>query len=401
MREDTGAMGRPRTEVGTHGKITVTGYADAERTKRIPEGSRAKAATWVARTRFRDRDGRARLVEAGGATKGKAETALKAKLLDRQQTVSNGSLRSDLSVGAAADVWLATLEGAELAEGSRNLYAGNVARYVKGSEIEHLTLREANNVGTLERWLKTVADEHGNGAAKGARSVLSGTFALAVRYGVLPHNALKDTRTPKATVAKEATRDPDRAFTQAEVDHLLTVAETNLTATKHDLADVLHFLAGTGVRINEALCLRWEDLNLGTGEVHIRGTKTEFSDRHLHLSARLCQRLSDRLDRLKAQDAETGLRVAGTGVVFHSPGTLDREKPRNRDNAIKQIRRVLDAAGLTWATSHTFRHTVITKIVEAGHDVGLAADQAGHSDLRTTSAYIGRKRSTKALADVL
>lgn len=389
-------MGRPRTAVGAHGEIRVIGYTDASRNEKVAEGQRA--AVYVARTRYRDTDGRNRLVEASAATKARATTALKQKLTERQRIVSNGSMRSNMSVGRAADFWLTTLEGQELAEGTRRLYQGNVRRYVHGSSIEHLTLSEVNNVATLEKWLKTIADSSGNGAAKGARSVLGNTLSLAVRYGVLNHSALREAKTPKASAKKKAERDPDRVFTPEELTHLLEVAETHATARNHDLTDLFHFLAGTGVRINEALTMRWSDLDLAKGRVHIRGTKTEFSDRHLYLSERLVVRLTERHQRL----TESGQQEPhGSHVVFHSPGTNDRTKPRNRDNLLKRLRVVFDAAGATWATSHTFRHGVITRIVEAGHDIGLAADQAGHSDLRTTQAYIGRKRDTRVLAGVL
>jgi integrase len=183
---------------------------------------------------------------------------------------------------------------------------------------------------------------------------------------------------------------------------VLATAETHPTAVRHDIADLLWFLDGTGVRISEALAVRWDDLDLETGALHVRGTKTDLSDRYLTMPTRLCDRLSARLRRLKAQDKANGVvGLAGRGVVFQSPGTADRERPRNRYNTIKLVRRILDAAGMPWATSHAFRHAVITRIVEAGQDVGRAADQAGHSDLRTTQAYIGRKRDTSGLRDVL
>lgn len=395
-------MARARTEVGTYGKINYTAYADSKRKTAIPgaDGKTKGVAVWVASARFRDTDGKRRNVEASGPSKDKAEKALKAKFTERQRTISNGELSTGMRVGAAADYWLTTLANEELSEGTRKLYAGNVERYIKGSTIEHLTLLEVNKVSALEGWLRTIADANGNAAAKGARSVLGNTLALAVRHEVLPHSAMRDTRTPKASAPKEQQRDPDRAFTPAEQATVLAHVDASTTARKADIPDLIHFLAGTGTRINEALTMRWEDVDLDTGETQINGTKTEFSRRVIHLPAWLRERLSDRLERLKALDAETGLELAGTGVVFHSPGTADREKPRNRDNATKMVSRALTAAGFPWATSHTFRHTVVTKIVES-HDIGLAADHAGHSDTRTTMAYIGRKRSTKAVADIL
>lgn len=393
-------MGRPRTQLGTYGKITSTGYADAGRKEKLL-GGKGKAAVWVARTRFRDVDGQSRLVEASAPTKGKAETLLKTKLADRQHAAAAGDLTGSTTVGAAADFWLGQLDGEGLAEGTVKLYRGNVARYIKGSDIEHLTLREANRPAVLERWLKRVADTNGNAAAKGARSVLSRTLTLAVRYDVIPFSALAATKTPRATKAKQSKNDPNRALTREELEQVKAFVDSDPDCQHHDIADLVWFLAGTGVRINEALTVRWSDLDLATGEVHVRGTKTASSDRHLPLPGWLTGRLSDRLQGLKALDREKGTALAGTGYVFHSPGTLDREKPRNRDNAVKRVRRALAAAGHPWATSHTFRRSVVTRIIESGYDIGRAADQAGHASITTTAGYVGRKRSTKEVADVL
>jgi integrase len=52
---------------------------------------------------------------------------------------------------------------------------------------------------------------------------------------------------------------------------------------------------------------------------------------------------------------------------------------RDRDNAIGDLRNVLNAAGFTWVTSHTFRRTVATLMDQNGLSPRAAADQLGHS----------------------
>ena len=67
---------------------------------------------------------------------------------------------------------------------------------------------------------------------------------------------------------------------------------------RETVADFVAFMAGTGVRINEARGLRWEDVDPGTGSVHIRGTKTRKSDRRLTLPSWLNERLAERAERV-------------------------------------------------------------------------------------------------------
>ena len=74
-------MPRQRLTIGTFGDIT---------TRKLPSGR------FAARTRYRDWDGHARLVQASGATSKAAERALKAKLADRD-------LRPGRDARAAAD----------------------------------------------------------------------------------------------------------------------------------------------------------------------------------------------------------------------------------------------------------------------------------------------------------
>ena len=66
-------MGRPRLTIGTFGDI---GY------------QRAAGGRVVARARYRDWDGKARLVQATGETRKAAERALKAKTMQKTEATA-------------------------------------------------------------------------------------------------------------------------------------------------------------------------------------------------------------------------------------------------------------------------------------------------------------------------
>ncbi|WGL51597.1 site-specific integrase [Nocardioides sp. BP30] len=406
-------MARPRTALGTFGKIALTGQVKdaAGRWTRSEAGQRPER--WRARTKFRDRDGVSRDVEAFGATKAKAEHALRLKLADRQHVTQNNKLRADMTVLAAAKVWLEQVDRSELADGTKRQYAANVATYLEGAfkdedlarvakaySIKGLTLREVNRVSIIEGYLQGVADAHGEGAARAARKVLSGVLALAVRYDVLPHNAAKDVRPAKASSAKsERVRDTRRALTKDERAHLMAVADADERAGRDrmDIADLIAFMAGTGVRIGEArLCLQWTDVDFERGTVHVRGTKTASADRVLTLPEWLSSRL---LARAKVLGSE--------GLVFPSPGrpagiNRDSHRPWDKDNLNKEVRKLLDAADLPWATSHSLRRTVASLMDAAGLSVAEAADQLGHANpAMTASVYLGRRAGGSRAAEVL
>lgn len=386
-------MARPRTELGTAGTIKLVGQTQTPDGRWVAVGEGVRATRWRARTKFRDLDGVLRDVERFATTKAKAEAKLKSALADRQAPSAKGVLRAETTVDVAGQMWLeqADRPDSNLSAGSRDQYRAAFNRYVHGSQIAALTLREANRVHVLESWLQRVADEHGTGSAKTARSVVSNIIGRAVRLGVLEFSAMREVRPAKSKLAKDSVRDTTRALDRDERAVFLESIAASERATLTDVADVGWFMAGTGVRISEALGQLWSDIDLEAGTVLIRGTKTESSVRLLTLPEWLLERLTARRERM------------GTSVlVFPSPGTSDSSKPRDRRNVARVLREEFDAAGFPWATPHSLRRTVATLIDDAGLGVGLASNVLGHKDPSMTArVYLGRKGSTAAAAAVL
>lgn len=86
------------------------------------------------------------------------------------------------------------------------------------------------------------------------------------------------------------------------------------------------------------------------------------------------------------------------GLVF--PNSLGHIWQRGY--ATKELRRVLDPAGFSWVTFHTFRKTVATRLDEAGLTAREIADQLGHEQpSMTTDVYMGRKVVSEKVIDPL
>jgi integron integrase len=177
---------------------------------------------------------------------------------------------------------------------------------------------------------------------------------------------------------------------------------------------IIQLLYGSGLRINEALRLRVNDIdfNLMTVTVHDgKGRK----DRTTLLSASVVGPLKAQIDRalltLK-NDNEKGLgpslptalakkypnayRMAGWAYLFPSSGycanpydgTLCRHHLHD-SVARKFLSIAVRQAGLTRkkVSTHTFRHSFATHLLQNGADIRTVQELLGHNDLSTTQIY--------------
>lgn len=96
-------MARPRSDIGTFGKITLVGQVrSGDRFVTAPTGT--KPTRYRARAKYRDPDGKLRDVERYAPTKTRAEAELKRALKERRAPTQGGDMRPDMTVSQAADV---------------------------------------------------------------------------------------------------------------------------------------------------------------------------------------------------------------------------------------------------------------------------------------------------------
>lgn len=408
-------MGRPPLPLGTHGKIGFN--VDAGPPQRVR-----------ARTYFRDLDGVVRQVTKYGLSKAAAERALKLALRDRIMP-GQSDITAETRIETLAQRWLEDLP-ADRSANTRQMYTYVVGNYVIPA-LGALRVREVTTP-VIDRTLKTVASSSGPGAAKSTRSVLSGVLRLAVRYGALTANPVRE-----AAPVSASRRTRVRSLTRAEVDEITKLLRGHARAVELDLPDLVDFMLGTGVRIGEALAVRHGTnadgeplLDLVGNTVEINATiirvkgegvqiqqwpKTAAGWRRLALPPYAVEMIERRSHQL---------RPAAHAVVFGSPlGHL-----RDPSNTAGDLREVLDGIGCatcqgrgwvlsaesgskhvrcaagpySWVTSHIFRKTVATRMDEAGLSARQIADQLGHAHPSLTQdVYLGRKVVTAEAARLL
>lgn len=371
-------MSRPPLPVGTWGKVKRTEVAPGR---------------WVARARFRDYDGRTRLVEAWGKSGAAAERSLKAALTERATPTSDHCGHA----GVAARRTVAR-------RGQAQQPRDELDQPVRGAgEAAHRARRRRPadpgvHRGAARPVPRTVADKTGAPTARSCRTVLSSMFSLACRHDAVSRNVVRD------TAPVQAVHKPPKALTERQVRTLRGKLAADRKAVAADLPDLVDYMLGTGVRIGECLALKWADLDLGAAApTTITGTvvrvpgqglvvqdhpKTAAGRRKLMLPAFVVAMLL----RRRVEQADGG------DLVFPSSvGTL-----RETQNVHRQWRAARDRAGFPEITPHVFRKSVAT-VIGLG-DLRAAADRLGHSGTAVTERHYvqrtGAGSDARALLEV-
>lgn len=406
-------MARPSLPLGAHGKIART---------QLPDGR------WRASCRIRDVDGVTRKVyretPAGqrDRTGAVAERYLQEALAERSAP-QDGDITAATKVHLLWDEYRKRLVDAGRSAATLEDYDRIAVRINAG--IGQLAIREATTQ-QLDRFLREMADRHGVPTARKTRTILSGMLGIAVRYGALTSNPVREvSELASRRVARKRSKAMDAAAlaqllhdvrksdvpcpvvlsehekkkgrrTTSKPGQVPTVAEY---CTSSDLADVVTLFAATGCRIGELLGIRWEDVDLEAKSVTICGKVNRIRGRGLIREDTTKSEAGMRTLPLPGFAVEMlRARARRTEMVFPSGA----DTLRDPDTVSRQWRQVRAALGLDWVTTHTFRKTVATLIDEEGLSSRVAADHLGHAQVSMTQdVYFGRGRQHSEVADAL
>lgn len=390
-------MGRPPLDIGTHGDIWI---------KEQPNGK------FMAVANYRDVDGRTRPVKRYDKTKAAAKRRLKAALVERNHR-GGDELTRESTFSDVAVLWLRYVDRVHRGT-TWDRYRSRLNRVLPA--MGQLRLREV----TTQR-IDVVLEEMGKRLApatvRGYRATISGVLAHAVRLGAIERNPCREA-TPIRGRSKEA-----RALTRDEREDLLSKVDADERAVADDLPGIFRYLMGSGVRIGEAIGLRWFRVDLENGiVVHADNLVSETK------RCRTCGRVRSEHKDGSCVWIDPGV---GSGLVLHSAKTsagvrtlqlpqftlmmLQHRYPgpeymmspvfgnaygqwRNPSNTGRSIRLFREAAGYSWFSAHTWRRTAITACKEEGiTDDREISGYVGHSNVSQTQDYMDKRIQSGAI----
>lgn len=210
---------------------------------------------------------------------------------------------------------------------------------------------------------------------------LNQALKQAVTHGLVTRNVAALATQPKAQPREM------QVWTAAEAQAFMAVAPGSR------YGPLWQTELGTGMRRGEVLGVRWQDIDLDEGLLHVRqavgsvkgrveikGLKTKGSRRTIPLAEPLIVALKQH----KRTQNERRLMHADlwhdNDLVFAS----DTGSPINPDNLSSDYRRLVQAAGVRRIRVHDLRHTYVSLALQAGVNIRVISELVGHSDIRIT-----------------
>jgi integrase len=213
-------------------------------------------------------------------------------------------------------------------------------------------------------------------------AVLHKALVQALRWNMIPRNATDAVTAPRPA--------PEEMHPLSPVE-----ARKFIEAVHGDKLEALYVLAvHTGMRQGELLALKWEDVDLNAGVIHIRHTltrsggrislgepKTKGSRRPVHLTGAAVQALRSHLERQLEDIERLGDLYRDHGLVFTSQvGTLINPSNLRR----RSFEPLLQRAGLPRIRFHDLRHTCATLLLSRNVHPKYVQELLGHATVAIT-----------------
>lgn len=267
------------------------------------------------------------------------------------------------------------------AEGRKPSTMWDYGRLVQGKIIPSLGDSSLQDLSPamIQDWQDALAptpSAPGAARAAGAYRVLRSALSDATRLGLLASNPAK-----RARPAQRSTRKRE-GFTLEEALRVLRAA-------KGERFDPLFaFMLHSGVRVGEALGLRWPDIDFEARTVVIRTNRVEVGARMVEgtpktrTSARTFVLLAGAVAALQQQRTTQAQERLAAGAAWREGGwvfTSVSGAPLSTTVVGHVFVRIRRRAGVRPLPLYSLRHAAASILLSAGVPVGVAAKMMGHS----------------------
>lgn len=197
------------------------------------------------------------------------------------------------------------------------------------------------------------------------KKLLSAFFKAAIQLGYAEDNPTK------GVVVRREQKKPGVRLTLHEQRLLLRHAED-------EYRPLFALMIGTGMRVGEALGLRWSDIDGDTITVRRSGPKSEHTKTRRERRIPIGAQAREALETLRSRAV---MPLRGVARVWQGAGYK---------TVLRALGTASENAGLTRAKTHDLRRAFAATVDQAGVSVFELMDLLGHADVKTTQTYVGR-----------
>ncbi|MED4225391.1 site-specific integrase [Neobacillus cucumis] len=257
----------------------------------------------------------------------------------------------------------------------------------------------------IKRWISKFGELDENAKEKysfGSRlkylSVMKSILHYAVHeLEVLEKNPADKLKVPVQDSVAVQKEDEVKYFSLEELNQLLDFMKTykHQRFPEYQLYYMLMlFLSKTGLRISEALALRWEDIN-GDKIIIDKQTSRDYNNKvklttlknaASYRTIKIDQDLLRELKKFKLKQKELILgnarfRKNEDGIIFHNYNGHYLTPSIIRET----IQDYCKKAGVEYKGTHVFRHTHAVLLIESGASLKYVSNRLGHKTIKTTA----------------
>ena len=353
---------------------------------------------------------------------GKTEKEIKAKRKEYEEKLAAGKIvakdTKDQTFGNYAEWYLKSRKNKVSAQ-TYDSYEYTIKR-VKNLKEYDLYNKQMGRLSEkiCEDFIEALT-EHGYSAKtiKSTHDFVSSCMANAVEEGRLTKNYMKSVKTTSEKNAKKKKKEIT-FFSKMEMEQFCSNAlhietEQERYNPSQDIGEytygnnglILAFIGQTGLRVGEAIGLKWDDINFDKGLIEVansegyvierddngdpikrqdhtgketnkrvrqrKETKTEAGVRYVPMTDLVKEILQHQLEHRNPKDDMVFLNIKGN--------------PLNKDNLRRSLTSICNRYGLPRVTPHELRHSYGSIILHQENvDIQIVSKLLGHKDITTT-----------------
>jgi len=305
------------------------------------------------------------------------------KLVDTLVELSTGKPVTRYTIKSWLDQWLEN-KGRSRTKSTHMAYTTTVTNFLEflGAEADKRDL-EWLEPSAINEWLNRLLRQVTPNTAGNHLKRLSQAFSEAVKFRYLKENPCSPISAPT-----ESHRPEKEVFTQGQVESLLRIAEGEWRGII-----LLGFYCG--LRLGDAVSLRWKDVDLNSSWISITPEKTRRLEKMVRIP--IHPELHDYLMSLDGSDdpdalvhpslaqkkvaGKSGLSLAFSRIVTKAGIKSRLLRPQKSSGMPSRSRRVRSL------TFHSLRHTATSCLANEGVPEDVRMKVLGHSDKAVHAKY--------------